>query len=124
MKYKLIQETVTGLMRLKDKFPIFLALSKNASKALSRDNKPLCTNYKDPCSLFTAPILQLMDGRSCHMAQTKDKVAGCILKCDDLMGLGNTSVHLSNQHTLDLHFVPLDAGLLFTSGKLSLPLWE
>lgn len=56
MKQKLIQETVTSLMRLKHELSIFVALSKNAHKALSTDNQSPCTNYKDPCGLFTAPI--------------------------------------------------------------------
>lgn len=57
------------------------------------------------------------------MTCEKDKVAGCNLECDDLMGLGDTSLNSSNQHTVHLDIVPLYAGLLFTSENLPVPLY-
>lgn len=75
-KPELVQKTETGLMRPKPTFSISVALPQNAYKTLSRDNQSQCTSYKDLCGLFTAPVLQRMDQRTCYMACTEDKLAG------------------------------------------------
>lgn len=82
--------------------------------------------YKDLGGLLHSLILQLTDGRACHMACPKDNAAGCSWDCDVLRGRTDpVGIWATSRpwHTLNLHTVPLDPCLDFRSRDWPLPLY-